>query len=317
MLKKGVKIGLWAAGIAVFVILLTVAGFFDLEISRGLYNENSLFGWFFAYLGDGIGYFMMLIAMVILINCTDRRGAKPYLWWIAAAGVFAAVFVNLYWFSEAFFIEIAHTWVYVGAIALFFTPIIIWLTDKIDKDLMRKLVLFALFIILVVGISQIITQGLKVIWCRLRFRNMVDGAGFTPWWQPNLTKDGREYLVAAGSYLPEDAFKSFPSGHTSSAGTLFSLIILPYIFKDKMPKWGVAVCYVAPWAITAIIAFSRIVNGAHFLSDVTFGALSAIFATLLSKTVITEFIKRRNKSGTVSVIETEKESESETETAEG
>ena len=297
MLKKGVKIGLWIAGVAVFVILLTVAGLFDLQISQGLYNENSFFGWFFAYLGDGIGYFMMLIAMVILINCTDRRGTRPYLWWIAAAGVFAAVFVNLYWFSEAFFREeIAHAWVYAGAIALFFTPIIIWLTDKIDKDLMKKLALFALFIILVVGISQVITQGLKLIWCRLRFRNMVDGAGFTPWWHPNLTKAGREHLIAAGSYLPEDAFKSFPSGHTASAATLFSLIILPYIFKDKMPKWGVIMCYVIPWTVTAVIALSRIVNGAHFLSDVTFGAMSAIFAAIASKAVILEVIKRKNKS---------------------
>lgn len=295
VLNKVAKIGLWALGIAVFAVLLTVGGFFDLQISQALYNENSLFGWFFAYLGDGIGYFMMLIAMVILLNCTDRRGAKPYLWWIAAAGVFAAVFVNVFWFSEALFIKIAHTWVYVAAIALFFTPIIIWLTDKIDKNLMKKLALFALFIIIVVAVSQCFTQGLKVIWCRLRFRNMVDGAGFTPWWQPNLTTEGREYLVAAGSYLPDDAFKSFPSGHTSSAGTLFSLIILPYIFKDEMPKWGVACCYVVPWLVTAIVALSRIVNGAHFLSDVTFGALSAVFAACLAKPIIIDIKENRLK----------------------
>lgn len=57
---------------------------------------------------------------------------------------------------------------------------------------------------------------------------------------------------------------SFPSGHTSSAFTVATMVSLNY------PKWYVAVpCYL--WAGAA--GYSRIANGMHYPSDVLMGAV--------------------------------------------
>lgn len=68
----------------------------------------------------------------------------------------------------------------------------------------------------------------------------------------------------------KDGFKSFASGHTAHAAIGLMLAGLPAAaFKEKPSRrrvifWAAAV-------IAALVAFGRIVIGAHFLSDVSCG----------------------------------------------
>ncbi|MDE6060839.1 MAG: phosphatase PAP2 family protein, partial [Clostridia bacterium] len=70
------------------------------------------------------------------------------------------------------------------------------------------------------------------------------------------------------TYGVTDAFKSFPSGHTCSAGTIYALIMIPTLFgyNGKKEKLGATIaCWVVPIVYTMLVAISRIMVGAHYM----------------------------------------------------
>jgi undecaprenyl-diphosphatase len=69
----------------------------------------------------------------------------------------------------------------------------------------------------------------------------------------------------------EHSSTSFPSGHSETAGALFTCIMF-LIFKSKLPKWAKIVGYVVcPIFILTVMA-TRIVLGVHYLTDTIAGA---------------------------------------------
>ena len=87
-----------------------------------------------------------------------------------------------------------------------------------------------------------------------------------------------EEMISLG--LGEEVFKSFPSGHTASAAMIFTIASLPVFLGfegKKYLKYRIALWSVAA-AFTLIVAVSRLIMGAHYLSDVSAGAvISTIF----------------------------------------
>ena len=81
-----------------------------------------------------------------------------------------------------------------------------------------------------------------------------------------------------------DAFRSFPSGHTSAAGLSIALVLLPDLF-EKLKKYKVWF-YVAPITYTLLVALSRIIVKAHFLSDVLAGFIIAVGSVFFSRWII-------------------------------
>lgn len=65
--------------------------------------------------------------------------------------------------------------------------------------------------------------------------------------------------IAAG----ED-FKSFPSGHSINASIVMSIAFFPFKKTSTSQKVFIGVA-----AYTVLVQFSRIMQGFHFLSDVT------------------------------------------------
>ena len=72
-------------------------------------------------------------------------------------------------------------------------------------------------------------------------------------------------------------FRSFPSGHAlQSMGLIFALPPLAEVYdclKDKK-----TVLFAAGTVFGVLVCFSRMVMGAHFLSDVSMGSLLAVIA---------------------------------------
>jgi membrane-associated phospholipid phosphatase len=71
--------------------------------------------------------------------------------------------------------------------------------------------------------------------------------------------------------LDHDEFKSFPSGHTASAAYILTLITLKNVIPALRGQEKILTIAGFVWIILTAIA--RIVSGAHFLTDVTFGFL--------------------------------------------
>ena len=107
----------------------------------------------------------------------------------------------------------------------------------------------------------LIATPLKIFWGRIRFRDLAENySNFTPWYYPNGITGNQ----------------SFPSGHAVMSFMMIALFIFivdkPFykriIFKGLIISWGLAVCT------------SRVVIGAHFTSDVLFGAMIIIVTYL-------------------------------------
>ena len=124
--------------------------------------------------------------------------------------------------------------------------------------------------VLVVWVAQAIILNVivKPLWSRPRMRviEVTQGLEFQPWWV--IGNPDKWAYIAAG--VVKDGFKSFASGHTAHAAIGLMLAGLPATaFKEKPSRRRVVFWTAA--VVAALVAFGRIVIGAHFLTDVSCG----------------------------------------------
>ncbi|HSN09626.1 MAG TPA: phosphatase PAP2 family protein [Hanamia sp.] len=84
-----------------------------------------------------------------------------------------------------------------------------------------------------------------------------------------LKKSSYPYFI---DHVTLHNFHSFPSGHTTSAFALVA--ILAFAFKDK--KYAIPLL-----ALGALVGYSRIYLGQHFLHDVVAGSLIGVFFSII------------------------------------
>jgi membrane-associated phospholipid phosphatase len=175
---------------------------------------------------------------------------------------------------------------------------------------MKKLFWFAIFLAVIAVFTNAVIQIMKSIWARERFRVMVGGydrslipngdySGFTPWYLPQGFADrgagyvgAREAADALMGYHG-DAFKSFPSGHTGAASVLMALIILPDIMPKTLGRFK-KLFWIVPFVYIALVGISRLVMGAHYLSDVLFAGYIGIGAAALTRFIMIKKVKSLN-----------------------
>ena len=147
----------------------------------------------------------------------------------------------------------------LAGICLF--ALLVFVSSKIKQETLKKLLRVFIFIIITLMLELLIIEGLKTVFGRMRYREWINTyLGHFPWYRIN----GKPV---------SDAFKSFPSGHTANA-----LLILPITFVfDALGKVktgrALRICHLC-WMIAVMT--SRIMAGAHFLSDVCGGALISL-----------------------------------------
>lgn len=118
---------------------------------------------------------------------------------------------------------------------------------------------------------------------RMRYRGLHllgDDSWYTPWYRKSAARE-----LLAGSGLVRDCFKSFPSGHTFSAGMSYILMMLPDVFSRFRTKKGKVLCSVIPVCYTGFVGIFRIAAGAHFFSDVLVGGTLAYVAVRIFRYV--------------------------------
>jgi membrane-associated phospholipid phosphatase len=81
-------------------------------------------------------------------------------------------------------------------------------------------------------------------------------------------------------------YHSFPSGHTA---TIFALIsIVAFVSQNKLSAVPLLI-------IGALVGYSRMYLGQHFMVDVTIGSLTGILFALISWILLYPFYQKRNK----------------------
>lgn len=295
--------------VVIFAGLLITATFTDLQVSqiltknslpKGQYFADDVFGRTFETVGCAPIYLMLGFAFhIIFWNIIYRF--KDELWKYILAAVSTGLGVAAYYvfFNDTaryiltIFNEDALREPYIKTSMLFLGCILCFAATfavkNIKEETMKNLLMFAIAVIVMAAFSNGLVNLIKIPMARPRYRAMNTSSAklvggfslFRRWYQPGLKYDKQSLLWYFGS---TDACKSFPSGHTCSAGMSYGLIMLIDALKIKSKKARIAL-WVFPIVYTGTVAVSRIMVGAHFFSDVLVGGTIAFLTMLLVREI--------------------------------
>lgn len=253
---------------AVFAITLAITAFstLDWDLSHQLVSPGSNFGEFFNRFGEVPAFLALFISIFLLFGSRNRQ--VP--WRNATGHLFALPFLALLAWA-LFFIPYRYIYEFnpngvpedalqltqlLGGLLFFFAVIMAY---RLPSSFFSKYQRPAMLIITVIFLEVLIVNLTKIAWGRPRMRSIDTIQQFHYWYQLAGPASGEE-------------FKSFPSGHTANGFMIivFSLVIPP----EKTSLIRGFTLFAILWGVC--VALSRVVLGAHFLSDVAAGAYIAL-----------------------------------------
>ncbi len=268
------------------VVLGLVAGtFVDLGLSQALYVKEQPLGQLISVLG----IFPLAIPLCMLFGAIIQRFSRDNRPIVAkvilCVCLVAVALFSCYHMAKAFF-----TYDGIGPLLPFQMPTIGFViigavtggglllagfkaAQRNDEaDLLRRAVTVTVLLLA----SFLLVELVKNLMHRPRYRTLMlgyEGIDFTAWYKPF---HGASELMDKYE-LADDAFKSFPSGHSNQAAiTAMGFYGLAVLFPKLRSHWKLAAVLLVVFVVLVLPV--RIVLGAHFLSDVSVGALVSLAA---------------------------------------
>lgn len=310
-MSKTKKIVLWSSISGILLIMAVLGTILDLQISKAvadLSTSNYLSKNLFAILGETFGenvLYVLLVSSLAIIFFYILKKPLSKKWLNICLLAFCAVasFIICFYcinktlgyiseytsFGLDQFLDSALGIIIVLLFSAGVDICAFLLFNKLSIETLSSLWKWAVFVIIVSALSNAIVQGAKHIFDRTRYRAMVyvgdtEFSFYTPWYQINTNK------FNSISTFAEDFFKSFPSGHTCAASSTFVLVTLPtFLQKTNTKKWKICL-WTTAIVYTLLVAFSRIVAGAHFFMDVFVGGLTTFVLTLVLQFLYKKFV---------------------------
>lgn len=278
--------------VVVYIALLIVGTFYDLQISHALvqmesgnYYSTSFFGRLFETIGETPICLTCAFAGVIIFHNMHRRqknvitiGLK-ILGLLVAFGMLTYMVYKLFKYTSQHFdfehkLGTAVDFIAYVVLGGCFAGALAYFTRKLPSAFLNKMLVWAFIVLFTALTTHLVTSLLKSLACRPRYRAMFmlsDFSYYRKWFEfgsmPEITDD-MVMLYGAKS----DWFKSFPSGHSSSCAIVVALTGIPALFTKTNNAKYKALFAVIAGLIAGLIMFSRIIVGAHFLTDVITGA---------------------------------------------
>ncbi len=264
---------------AVLLVLFITGTFFDLDISLKYADPaGAAVSKFLEIWAEPPSLLFVAFAFCMMGVCLHREGGKKnrYLSFVCslagAVTVYITAFRTAEYYSESIVSEIWFL-ALLAVISAALSCIFIFSIKYIPQEALLKMKRAAVTVIAAALATLVIISVMKSLWGRIRFRQMWEMGEqfelFMPWYQP------------AGKAV-SDGYKSFPSGHTSNASLLFTVYYLfTSVGKRKTAKWLKPVLVI--WIGTVMM--SRILCGAHFLTDVCAGAMITVGIILTCKRI--------------------------------
>ena len=153
------------------------------------------------------------------------------------------------------------------------------IAHKIPYEALKKCIKVIMLCVTCLLLEIAIIEGMKLIFGRMRFREwMQTDLPESPWYRVNGAPES-------------DAYKSFPSGHTANSFLLTTTTFFFDAFGKKAAGNIARICHLC-WMI--VVMTSRIMAGAHYLSDVAAGMMISL--TIVTVCICVMFRKREPKT---------------------
>lgn len=242
----------------VAAVLLVIGAFVDLNLSHAVYNPENWFGLFFEAVGEFPASFIAAFCAMSIAVVQKKRNNGRINFKCAGSFVMAALLALMAGaLPVGYFGGPMPLGMVLGALILVLDYFMIKKAmGNNEEELYKAAVLgFQLFLLVLLVFNLI-----KLGWGRERYRHMIEVGsfeGFSAWFIPQGLAAGNEFM-------------SFPSGHSANAAVMMWITLLPAFVPALKSKETVLKVIAVVWI--GCVMFSRIIMGAHFLSDVTMGA---------------------------------------------
>lgn len=315
------------------VALFAIVAFFDFKITQNVYNGSNAIGRIIEA-GAEVPLFILGIFALVLIGRNHPTVSKKWVnialtvgFCLVAAGL--AVYAGRHTTKLLNRVmgdpnKIKTTLGMIGLGLVYFAGGA-GLTYLVKKEQSRQAFLFGIFVVSVFAIDVLLMQALKMIWLRPRYRTLVAmqevgiisdvSAYWLPFTHPQFFTSFKNYQVGSvlgGHTITQDEitavmaklgvakweaeeFYSFPSGHTMNFVGLLTLTYLPAIFPKLQTKKNFGLIFrICVYVVGAVVAFSRILRGAHNATDVLFAfLLSVIVYDVVSNFLYKDYLLRK------------------------
>ena len=278
--------------IGILLVGFIVGSFLDLQINQALFNKNNGFGLFMASFGVYPCYAGLAFIGGGFLSTSIRRKDLP-LWGQIICYVFSFVAygmsiylcgkelpsVNGYNRPDLAILSYAICAVVFGGV--FVGAYFVCRKGEMKQLWNILLVMSAIFIVGLLPAGFLI----KLVIHRPRFRLFMEDPEipFCNWWdsfkeyKEFLNNHPQGYVYPDGFPLTKEEFKSFPSGH-SGTGMIMAMF-LPFMsyFFPKLKGKEIWLFY-GGVAFGLLMMFSRLLVGAHYLTDTCMGSLIVMVA---------------------------------------
>lgn len=264
--------------VSAIIFLIVFFTFYDLQFSKLVANESSLFGHFFYVFGELPGMFVGLVSFAILTTSYTKDNQKTKDLNIMFYGLITLMLGFIMSFQVIRYLDLELLpYIFIG---LLISMGILYWSNQLSVEKKSHIRSYAYVGALTMVLGIMVPQLLKIIWARPRYRIFNGEDSMYQAW-----------FIISGLNFDND-FKSFPSGHSATASISLVYIYLPQLFDKLKGKERIIFLFVATWIIMVMI--SRVVIKDHFMTDTLFGSgLTIIIFIVLNK------LFNLNKKGTV------------------
>lgn len=263
--------------ICTLIVLLVIGAFFDFEISSFLAIPRNIVYTCGSIIGIIIGYACLafIAGGLFRLGLNESRIGYKFILFVLSL---VSMALTIYYSGREYFgpngFDIPKLSFIGYIIAVLSSCAIAWLGFNTFKDGNAKYAWIYLALVLVVFLlsSGIGVMLLKGFYHRPRFRTII--LGDVPFYA--FGKRCTEYLEYMENFnILKEEFKSFPSGHSAVSALTIALAILTSCANEKVRKHQNKLLIISI-VITACTMLFRILAGAHFLTDVSVGALLTV-----------------------------------------
>ena len=274
--------------LGLFVVTFILGSFFDVNLSQAIYSSNNAFGLTISVIGTIPGYAMLALLGGGFFVCFLNKKYHIVIRILFIIIAIAAFAVSTFYVGREFFGPNGFTNEKIKWVGYLISAPLMAASSYLGYYLFNKSKMehmWILLVILAVAIFMALVPGvslLKIIFHRPRYRSIdAYGIDFHSWWQ--RCANYKDLMAAYG--ITSEEFKSFPSGHAGAAACFFLAVAFLPLLDKNYQKLQIPLFY-AGLAWTLLVAFARILVGAHFLSDVSMGAILTTLCLLVANEVV-------------------------------